>query len=82
MNIKYKPPVAIITGAAGLLGQIHAEAILEINGTVVLTDINLIKLSKLKDTLLKKKNYKNKVYVYKMNVTSEKDIIKVSEKVQ
>lgn len=82
MSIKYKPPVAIITGAAGLLGQIHAEAILEINGTVVLTDINLIKLSKLKDTLLKKKNYKNKVYVYKMNVTSEKDIIKVSEKVQ
>ena len=54
MNIKNKSPVAIITGAAGLLGQIHAEAILEINGTVVLTDIDLVKLSKLKDILLKK----------------------------
>ena len=30
----------LITGASGLLGLEHAEAILEINGNVILTDLN------------------------------------------
>ena len=55
MNIKNKSPVAIITGAAGLLGQIHAEAILEINGTVVLTDIDPdLALVRMSDRFLRK----------------------------
>ena len=32
--------VAIITGAAGLLGEQHARAIAEVGGTPVLMDIN------------------------------------------
>ena len=32
--------IALITGAAGLLGEKHAEAILDGGGRVVLTDIN------------------------------------------
>ena len=36
----------LITGAAGLLGHEHAEAILEINGNLILTDIDSKKLKK------------------------------------
>ena len=44
----------LITGAAGLLGHEHAEAILEINGNLILTDIDSKKLKKMA------KNIKNK----------------------
>ena len=41
-NLKKK--FCLITGAAGMLGYEHARAILEINGNVVLTDIDEKKL--------------------------------------
>ena len=34
----------LITGAAGLLGKEHAEALLEVNSSLVLTDIDQKKL--------------------------------------
>ena len=37
---KYDLKICLITGAAGMLGYEHARAILEINGNVVLTDID------------------------------------------
>mgnify|MGYP003759325095 CR=1 FL=1 len=42
---------ALITGASGLLGKKHAEALLEIGTSVVLTDINLDLLKKTKEEL-------------------------------
>ena len=65
---------ALITGAAGLLGEEHAVALLEIQKNVILTDINLKKLETLK-IKLKKKFSTNKIYLHKMDVTKEKSII-------
>ena len=53
INKNNQIPISIITGAAGLLGPIHAEAILEMNGIVILTDINLPLLYKLRQRLKK-----------------------------
>ena len=80
MQTKKKSLIAIITGAAGLLGPIHAEAILEINGTVILTDVNRSKLKKLKYDLIKKFDTK-KIFTYQMNVTSETNIKNVCKDV-
>ena len=45
---------SLITGAAGLLGEQHAIALLEINSNIILTDINFNRL-----IVLKKKINKN-----------------------
>ena len=64
---------ALITGAAGLLGEQHARSILEINGSVVLVDINLKKLKVIHNKL--SKDFKNKrILIFKMDVTSENSI--------
>ena len=54
---KGKQNCALITGAAGLLGEEHAIALLEIHKNVILTDINLNKLEILKKKLKKKIHY-------------------------
>ena len=66
----------LITGAAGLLGPEHAEAILEINGNVILTDINIKNLKKITDSI-KFKFKESKILYYKMDVTKLNDIKKV-----
>lgn len=69
---------ALITGAAGLLGEQHARAILEINGSVVLTDLESTKLKLLKKKL--SKNYENSnITIIKMDVSSERSIKKVKK---
>ena len=49
-----KDRVAIITGGAGLLGQKHAEAILECGGIPILLDINIDKVRSATTTLIEK----------------------------
>lgn len=68
---------ALITGASGLLGKKHAEALLEIGTSVVLTDIDLDLLKKTKKELELIK-YEGKIIYYLMDVTSEVSIKKVS----
>jgi NAD(P)-dependent dehydrogenase (short-subunit alcohol dehydrogenase family) len=73
---------SLITGAAGLLGEQHARAILEVNGRVILVDINLASLKKLRERLLKDFS-SDKIIIYKMDVTSEisiKKVIKILQK--
>ena len=61
--------IALITGAAGLLGPEHAKALLEVNSKVVLVDISKEKLKELQ------KNLDNdNCFYYQLDVTSEKKI--------
>ncbi len=63
----------LITGAAGLLGVEHASAILEIGGSVILTDIDEERLSKVQSEL--SKEYNNSIIeTFVMDVTSEQSI--------
>jgi len=64
---------SLITGASGLLGYQHALALAEINSNLILTDIDLQKLKKIKkDISLKFSNIN--ILIYKMDVTKEKKI--------
>src|SRR3972149_1430807 len=72
-----KNKVCIITGGAGLLGQKHAEAILESDGIAVLLDINEGMIEKSVATL--GKEYKRRVVGYKADITSKKELEKVKD---
>ena len=72
-NLKNK--TALITGASGLLGRMHAEALLEINSDIVLTDVDVDKLNSLKKELQLK--YDNHIEIMFLDVTSEKNIYEV-----
>ena len=69
---------SLITGASGLLGEQHAIALLMLNSHVILTDINLIKLTLLKNKLVKIFP-ELKILIFKMDVTIEKSIKKISK---
>jgi len=66
--------VIIITGAAGLLGRMHAEAVAAYGGIPVLLDLQLDELNKLKAELDAKYNISS--VVYKVDITNEKQIKK------
>ena len=74
-----KGRIALVTGAAGLLGEKHAEAILDGNGKVILTDINEKLTEKAKRL---QKIYPGEVFHLRLDVTSEKEISKILEKVE
>lgn len=64
---------ALITGSAGLLGLKHVEALLEINSSVILTDINRDSLeSSVSD--LKARYSEKKIYSYLMDITNSNSI--------
>lgn len=71
--------ICLITGAGGLLGPKHAEALLEFGATVILTDIDLKQLEK-KYLNLSEKFSSDKVYMEYMNVTDKKSIQRVANK--
>ena len=68
----------LITGAGGLLGRYHAEAILEAGGSVILTDIDRDSIMLLSNEL-KEKHGKNRVIWAFMDVTDSESISKVLE---
>ena len=65
--------IALITGAGGLLGMQHAAAILEAGGTVILTDLHIKELERIKNDLSQIYNAQ-KIHLYKMDVTSKSEI--------
>ncbi len=69
-----KNKVIIVTGALGLLGRQHVEAICEAEGIPVLIDLNQKALDTYINEILKK--YKIDASGYSVDITDEKQIIK------
>lgn len=77
-KMKYKRNnFALITGAAGLLGQEHSIALLEENYDLIITDVNYSKLIQLKKKYSKK--FENTIIVKKIDVSKEKSIINLAK---
>jgi NAD(P)-dependent dehydrogenase (short-subunit alcohol dehydrogenase family) len=68
---------ALITGAAGLLGVEHAEALLEVGAKIVLTDIDTDALNFVQE-FLNKKFDSEKIILEVMDVTKKDEIDKVA----
>ena len=74
-----KNEIAIITGAAGLLGPKHAEALAEIDFDLVLIDINKIQLNNVEKNL--KSKFKDiNIISFICDITNEKNLSKISKK--
>ena len=71
--------VVVITGGAGLLGQRYAKALLQAKATVVLLDINKEALVHVKKNT--KKKYKKNLLLYKADITNEKKLTKIKDKI-
>lgn len=65
---------ALITGAGGLLGPKHAEAILEYGGSVVLTDWHLDRVEAKANALKEKYSTNDRVFYRHMDVTNKASI--------
>ena len=76
-KLSSKNPLALIPGAAGLLGKEHSIALLEEGYNLILTDLNIISLKKFIKVIDNK--YNNKILFFKMDVSKEKSILKVKK---
>ena len=72
-NYNLTGKTALITGGAGLLGVQHAAAILEVGGSVVITDLKQKDLDHAVDTLSQSFS-KEKIHSHPLDVTNEESI--------
>lgn len=70
---------AVITGGGGFLGYEHAAALLELNATVYLLDINYQSLKKNYNKLKSKFN-KERIKIFHVDITKESKLLKLSTK--
>lgn len=71
---------ALVTGAGGLLGIQHCKALLEIDTSVILTDINNGILDNASQVLLDEGFDENKILCFDMDITKEENIKNVAQK--
>ena len=71
--------IIVITGAAGLLGEKHAEAVAAYGGTPVLLDLSQTAVDVLAETL--NKQYKTNAIGFAIDITNERKVETVSNKV-
>ena len=79
MSFDLSRKIALITGAAGLLGQQHAVALLKNNATVVLTDVNAGALNLAKEKLSLEFN-SDKIKTFIMDVSNKESILNIFDK--
>jgi len=72
--------IIVITGAAGLLGQQHALAVLKHGGSVALIDINQESLEDFQANL--QKEGFNNVYIFICDITKKQNVQKVLEELE
>jgi NAD(P)-dependent dehydrogenase (short-subunit alcohol dehydrogenase family) len=72
--------IVVITGAAGLLGQEHAKAILNHGGTVALIDINEKKLKDFK-VKLSEQGFNN-IHIFTCDITKKNDVRNILKKLE
>ena len=70
--------VVLITGGAGLLGEMHAEAIVEHGGTAIIADVDVDSASEIAKKINAKYKCRRARYVY-IDVTNKQSIVNVSE---
>ena len=81
MKPKLHNNYALITGAAGLLGPMHAEALAEKKINLILVDINKTRLDKCHKTF--KTKYKNlNVLKQRLDITKEKSVENLFKKLK
>lgn len=73
-NFLLKDKVIIVTGGAGLLGRMHAEAILDAKGIPVILDVDDNKISESKKVIEKK--YSKKIFALNCDITN-RDSVKI-----
>ena len=72
-NYSLMGKTALITGGAGMLGVQHAAAILEVGGSVVITDLRQKDLDNALEILCESFS-KSKIHLHLLDVTDEKSI--------
>ncbi len=77
-NYNLRNKVSIITGGAGLLGIQHAQALLELESTVVLIDNDKKKLIKSKKYF---NDFEKKIFIHQSDVTKETKIKETLKKI-
>ncbi len=77
-NFDLRKKWAVISGAAGLLGKQHSIALLEINANLVLIDLDLEKLKKIKAELKETFPDQN-ILIYSCDVSDENSVLKIQE---
>ena len=80
MNNKFdlRGKIALITGAAGLLGYEHSMALLESGSSIIITDVNKKKLNEL-NIKLKQSHPNSKIYSYYLDVADLNSVINLNE---
>ncbi len=79
--MKQSNKYALVTGAAGLLGNYHSKALLESDFNLIMTDINF-KILQINKNNLKKKFPKKKILVFKMDVSSKASVTNVLKNIK
>jgi len=72
--------IALVTGGAGLLSSQHSNAVLKGNGTLILVDVDKKKLNFFSKKL--NKNLKQRVYSFVCDITNEKKVINLKNKLK